>query len=234
MSVSGALYSGVGILRFIGPPRPAEAVLYAQPSVTMGPGRVQAWLAGCGWGPEASVERLDPILNSGLPAVIDAEALAHLPAELPEGWLMTPHAGELARMMGVARDDVVADPLGHARQAAASWKTTVLLKGATQYVAEPSGRVTLAIPGPAWTAQAGSGDVLAGICGTLIAAGLPAWQAGALGASVQALAAVKRSGPFPPEEVAQALPLVLDELGRLVSSQGILAVDLTPSSIAFS
>ena len=234
LSVSGALYSGVGILRFIGPPRPAEAVLYAQPSVTMGPGRVQAWLAGCGWGPEASVERLDPILNSGLPAVIDAEALAHLPAELPEGWLMTPHAGELARMMGVARDDVVADPLGHARQAAASWKTTVLLKGATQYVAEPSGRVTLAIPGPAWTAQAGSCDVLAGICGTLIAAGLPAWQAGALGASVQALAAVKRSGPFPPEEVAQALPLVLDELGRLVSSQGILAVDLTPSSIAFS
>lgn len=234
LSVTGALYSGAGMLRFVGPDRPAGAVLNAQPSVTMGHGRVQAWLAGCGWGPEASAERLAPLLDEALPTIVDAEALAYLPDELPEGWLLTPHAGELAAMLEVERDEVVADPIGHARAAASRWQATVLLKGSTQYVAEPSGRITLAIAGPAWTAQAGSGDVLAGICGTLLAAGLPAWKAGALGASVQALAAARKSGPFPPEVVAQALPKVLDELGKVVEDQAIRAGDLAPSSIAVS
>ena len=234
LSVIGALYSGAGMVRFVGPERAAGAVLNAQPSVTMGQGRVQAWLAGCGWGPEASAERLAPLVEEGLPTIVDAEALAYLPDELPAGWLLTPHAGELAEMLGTERAAVVADPIKHVRRAAARWNTTVLLKGSTQYVAEPSGRISLAVAGPAWTAQAGSGDVLAGICGTLLAAGLPAWKAAVIGASVQALAAARKSGPFPPEVVAQALPEVLDQLGQVVSGQAIRAGSLTPSSIAFS
>lgn len=232
LSVIGALYSGVGMVRYMGPERATDLVVSRQPSVTIGDGRVQAWLAGCGWGPEASAERLAHVLDAGVPAVIDAEALAHLPQELPEGWLLTPHAGELAEMLDVRRDEVVDAPIELVRQAAERWQTTVLLKGSTQYVATPTGQVTLAIPGPAWTAQAGSGDVLAGICGTLLAAGLPAWKAASLGASVQALAAAHRPGPFPPEMVARALPEVIHELALVVGNQAILAGDLTPSSIA--
>jgi len=146
--------------------------------------------------------------------------------------LLTPHAGELAAMLNIARAQVVADPIGSVRAAAARWHTTVLLKGATQYVADSSGTVTLAVPGPAWTAQAGSGDVLAGICGTLLAAGLPPWRAAALGASVQALAATRKPGPFPPDEVAKAIPVVLSELAELVGAQAIRTGAFTPSSIA--
>lgn len=232
LSVTGALYSGVGMIRFAGPDRVGTMVVQRQPSVTLGRGRVQAWLVGCGWGSENGPERLVPIIESGLPAVIDAEALDNLPDELVPGSLLTPHAGELAKLLDVTRAEVVDDPIGLAREAASRWRTTVLLKGATQYVAEPSGRITLAIPGPAWTAQAGSGDVLAGICGTLLAAGLPAWQAAALGASVQALAAAHKPGPFPPEVVAASLPEVIHELAQVVDDQAMLAGDLTPSSIA--
>lgn len=234
LSVFGAVYSGVGMVRFVGPERPAQLVSLRLPSVTLGPGRVQAWLAGCGWGDEASRSRLEPILESGVPAVIDAEALDDLPDSLPSGWLLTPHAGELAVLLGTTRTAVMDDPIGSVRAAAARWQTTVLLKGATQYIAEASGRVTLAVPGPAWTAQAGSGDALAGICGTLMASGLPAWQSAALGASVQALAAEHRPGPFPPEVVVQALPEVIHGLAKVVGADhAILAGDLAPRSTVF-
>ncbi|MCQ8208628.1 NAD(P)H-hydrate dehydratase, partial [Cutibacterium acnes subsp. acnes] len=102
------------------------------------------------------------------------DALALLPAELPEGCLLTPHAGELARMLRIERSQVVADPRGSAVRAAQRFGATVLLKGSIQWVARPDGGVRAALPGPAWTAQGGSGDVLAGMCGTLMAAGLPA------------------------------------------------------------
>ncbi|EPH02342.1 YjeF family domain-containing protein [Propionibacterium sp. oral taxon 192 str. F0372] len=233
LSVTGAVFSGAGILRFSGPPSCADMVVRRQPSVTIGRGRVQAWLVGCGWGDGPENEhRLDHVLEAGIPAVVDAEALVHIPAALPEGWLMTPHAGELATIMGVKRAEVVADPIRHAREAAKRWKTTVLLKGATQYIAEENGRVTLAIPGPAWTAQAGSGDVLAGICGTLMAAGLPAWKAASMGASVQAMAATHRPGPYPPERQAEVIPEVLAHLAGVIGDQAILAGNLTPNSIA--
>lgn len=232
LSVVGAVYSGVGMVRFNGPKRVADFVVDRQPSVTVGQGRVQAWLAGCGWGPENGRERLAPILDSGVPTIVDAEALDDLPGQLPGGWLLTPHAGELAAMLDTSRAEVVGYPIEAAREAASRWRTTVLLKGATQYVAEPDGRVTLAVPGPAWTAQAGSGDVLAGICGTLLAAGLPAWKAAAIGASVQALAAAHRPGPFPPDVVATVIPEVLAGMAELIGRQAILAGAFTPNSIA--
>lgn len=232
LSVVGAVYSGAGMVRYVGPERATDLVIRRQPSVTLGTGQVQAWLAGSGWGADTSAERLQPILDAGVPAIIDAEALQHLPDELPPGWLLTPHAGELAQLLGSTRQEVVDQPIAAAREAAAKWRTTVLLKGATQYVAEPSGRVTLAEAGPAWNAQAGSGDVLAGICGTLLAAGLPAWRAAAMGASVQALASNHRRGSYPPEVIAQAIPEVLDELARVVGDQAIRTGELTPSSMA--
>ena len=77
-----------------------------------------------------------------------------------------------------------------------------------------SGRVTLAVGGPAWTAQAGSGDVLAGVCAALLAAGLPAREAALAGASVQAMAAAAHPGPRPPQELARLLPGVVAGLAR--------------------
>ena len=149
-----------------------------------------------------------------MPTVVDADALYSLPAGRLENWLLTPHAGELARILGCTRSHVEAEPLVCVREVSRQTGAAVLLKGATQYVAEPSGRVTIAVPGPPWTAQAGSGDVLAGICGALLAAGLPAWRAGVVGASIQAMAAARWPGPRTPDELAARLPdLVADLVG---------------------
>jgi NAD(P)H-hydrate repair Nnr-like enzyme with NAD(P)H-hydrate dehydratase domain len=67
-------------------------------------------------------------------------------------------------------------------------------------------RVHLAVHGPAWTAQAGSGDVLAGICGTLLAAGLEPVTAAVCAASIQAMTAAAHPGPYPPQDLARMLP----------------------------
>ncbi len=211
LSTMGAVYSGAGMVRFCGPEKAVDLVLNRTPSVTIGEGKVQAWLVGCGWG-VADSERMEKVIKSGKPTVLDAEALEVLPERLPEGWLLTPHAGELARMLGVKRKDILKEPIRWAREAAKRWNTTILLKGSTQYIVEPNGQVTIAIGGPAWSAQAGSGDVLSGICGTLLASGVSPWRAGALAASIQAMTAAAQPGPYPPGVIAQAIPGLLGKI----------------------
>ncbi len=152
--------------------------------------------------------------NAGLhavPTVVDADALySRPPAGSRTG--CSPRTPGSWRAFSGARSHVEAEPLVCVREVSRQTGAAVLLKGATQYVAEPSGRVTIAVPGPPWTAQAGSGDVLAGICGALLAAGLPAWQAGVVGASIQAMAAAL-AGPAHPGRVGRAAALVADLLG---------------------
>lgn len=217
LGVNGALHAGAGMVRYAGPAR--DAVLAAFPSVVApldaaDPGRVQAWVCGSGW-PEADPERLARRLADGVPAVLDAGALLSLPPELPAGSLLTPHAGELARLLDVPRADVEAEPIRYARDAAARTGAHVLLKGATQYSVAPDGRVLIAEPGPSWTATAGSGDTLAGIAGTMLAAGVNPWRAGALAASLQARAARALPGPRTPEQLAAAgLPDAIVALQR--------------------
>ena len=209
LSVAGALNSGAGMVRYTG--RVHSGLMVGRfPSIVIGEGRAQAMVLGSGWGDTDGAEgRVANARLHGLPAVVDADALYSLPQGRLDGWLLTPHAGELARMLGCSRSHVEHQPLSCAREVARTTGASVLLKGATQYVAEPSGRVTIAVPGPNWTAQAGSGDVLAGICGTLLAAGLPAWQAGVVGASIQAMTAARNPGPFPPDVLAAKLPEVI-------------------------
>lgn len=205
LSASGAVHAGAGMVRYLGGAR--DAVVAALPNIVTAPGRVQAHLLGSGWGDrEGGAALVARVLAEGLPTVLDADAIGLAPERLPGSVLLTPHAGELAALLGVARAVVEAEPAGHARAASARTGAVVLLKGATQYVAEPGGRVTLAVPGPAWTAQAGSGDVLAGVCATLLAAGLPAREAALAAASVQAIAAAEHPGPQPPQELARRLP----------------------------
>ncbi|WP_296136958.1 NAD(P)H-hydrate epimerase [uncultured Tessaracoccus sp.] len=210
LGIAGALHAGAGMVRYAGP-APAEVVSPRYPSVVLGSGRAQAAVIGSGWG-EPDAVRVDAIAALGVPVVADAEALRTLPARRLERWLLTPHAGELATLLDVRRADVEAEPLVAAREAAATTGAAVLLKGATQVVATPDGRARIAVPGPAWTATAGSGDVLAGICGTLLAAGLEPWEAGVLGASIQALTAADHPGPFPPDRLAEHLPTTIAAL----------------------
>ena len=224
----GASYSGAGFVRFAGLKRSADLVLNRLPNVTLGTGRSDVWLVGSGWG-EPNSRRFKRALAAGTPLVVDAEALQLLPEEmpndttpdhpgnsrrssLPPGSLLTPHAGELAALLDCTRDEVVADPIKYAAHAAELFDTCVLIKGAENHCVNPSGDVLTAITGPHWTAQAGSGDVLAGVCATLIAAGIDAWYAGALAASVQALAAAQLDGPYPPGRVSEEIAAVISRL----------------------
>jgi hydroxyethylthiazole kinase-like uncharacterized protein yjeF len=224
LSTYGAVHAGAGMVRFLGADRAADLVRGRLPNVVFSPGRVQAWLLGSGWGerPDGAAA-VAAALDTGLPTVVDADGLRFLPERVPAGWLLTPHAGELARLLGRERGWVVEDPCRAVREAAERTGATVLLKGATQLVAGPErGAVGVAVPGPAWTAQAGSGDVLGGICATLLAAGLPAREAGLLGASLQAVAARSHPGPLPPHALAERLPETLGRLEARARALGVL------------
>ncbi|WP_375429813.1 NAD(P)H-hydrate epimerase [uncultured Friedmanniella sp.] len=216
LSTYGAVYAGAGMVRFLGSERPAQIIGAQLPSVVFSPGRVQANLFGSGWGDRA--DGRDVLLRAaeeGLPAVVDADGLRYLPDRCPEEWLLTPHAGELARLLDVPRSKVEADPLRAVRAGAEQTGATVLLKGATQLVARPDrDTVFVARPGPAWTAQAGSGDVLAGVCAALLAAVHRPQYAGQLGASIQAAAAEAHPGAVPPQELARAIGSLLGDLQR--------------------
>ncbi|MDA8439199.1 MAG: M64 family metallo-endopeptidase, partial [Propionibacterium sp.] len=216
----GAVHAGAGMVRFAGPARAGDLLRPLLPSVVHGAGRVQAWVCGSGWGRDpANGGRLAARVADGVPVVVDADALAELDGVLlPAGSLLTPHAGELARMLTIERAEVEAGPVAAAREAAGRYRATVLLKGATQYAVTPEGAVGIAVGGPAWTAQAGSGDTLAGIAGALLAAGTQAASAGLLAASVQAMTAAEHPGPRPPDAIARLLPDTVARIQRWAST----------------
>ncbi|HET7531332.1 MAG TPA: NAD(P)H-hydrate dehydratase [Mycobacteriales bacterium] len=229
MVVAGALRTGVGMVRYAGAPRPADLVRSTWPEAVVtevGPGdgdavlsagRVQAWAAGSGLGAgddAAAVVRA--VLGSDLPVLLDADALAVVAKE-PElvrdraaPTVLTPHAGEFARLVGGDRDDVEAHRLEHVRRAAADLSAVVLLKGATTLVASPDGRVWANSVDTPYLATAGSGDVLSGVVGALLAGGLAAAEAASAGAFLHGLAGVRAAGR--PEtavtamDVAAAIP----------------------------
>ena len=214
MTVYGAVHAGAGMVRFLGADRPARVIGSQLPNVVFGPGRVQAHLFGSGWGDRADgADVLQDALDFGLPTVVDADGLRYLPENLPDSWLLTPHAGELASLLGEERSWVTDDPVRAVRAGVEKTGATVLLKGATQLVAGPDRDwVDVALPGPAWTGQAGSGDTLGGMCAAILATGKPAAEAAALAASLQAYTAARHPGAIPPTRMAE---LAAEELGGL-------------------
>jgi hydroxyethylthiazole kinase-like uncharacterized protein yjeF len=192
-----------------------EAVLAAHPDVVVGEGRVQAWVVGSGGDASAS-DALAAALRDDVPLVVDADALQHLERPLGHPALLTPHAGELAAMLGIERAEVEADQLASVRRAAAEYAATVLLKGHHTLVAEPGGRTGVVTSGTPWLAVAGAGDVLGGLCGALLAAGLSPYDAGCAGAWLHGAAAtyVSRGGPVSAPRVAAALPDLVADLIR--------------------
>ncbi len=205
MATVGAVHGGAGMVRFLGPDSARPTITTELPNVVFAPGRVQAHLLGSGWGERPDgAETVAAAVDSGLPGVLDADGLRYRPPRLPDAWLLTPHAGELAALLGVERTEVESDPLAAVHAGAEQTGATVLLKGATQLVARPGvPTVEVAVPGPAWTGQAGSGDALGGLCAAVLAAGVPAHRAAVLAASLQAVTAAAHPGPLPPQVLAR-------------------------------
>jgi hydroxyethylthiazole kinase-like uncharacterized protein yjeF len=171
-------------------------------------GRVQAWLAGPGMGTdEQARSRLVAVLDTGLPVLVDADGLT-LVAREPElvagrqaPTLLTPHAGELARLLRAEAAEVTARRAEHARAAASAFGCCVLLKGSTTVIAPADGGPLLVNPtGTGWLATAGTGDVLAGLAGALLAQGLDVPVAAAAAAylhGISARYAAGGAGPMP-------------------------------------
>ncbi len=133
LCVGGAVHGGAGMVRYVGDDEPTSLVRARWPQVVVGEGRVQAWAVGSGGGGDAA-GRLESAADDGVPMVVDADALAGVAdrpgrsrREVP--MLLTPHAGELARLVGADRADVEARRLHHARRAARDLDAVVLLKG---------------------------------------------------------------------------------------------------------
>ena len=149
--------------------------------------------------------------ETGLPAVVDADALWRLePVERDAPTVLTPHAGELGRLLGESSDWVDAHRLEAVRRAAARFRCTCLLKGADTLVAEPDGSVVVCGLGPPSLATAGSGDVLTGVIAAFLAKGLPGRLAAAAASVACGLAASLRpAAGLVASDVVGALPQVL-------------------------
>jgi hydroxyethylthiazole kinase-like uncharacterized protein yjeF len=226
LATGAAVRTGAGMVRYLGPGPATDLVRARWPEVVPGAGRVQAWVLGPGVDPDdaAQAEHVRTALAGEEPCLVDAGALGLLPELLRAGevsapLLLTPHAGELARLLGAlghetARDAVEADPLAHARRAAQETGATVLLKGAVTLVVPPEGTVLSQADAPSWLATAGAGDVLAGVAGALLAAGREAATAGAMAAYVHGRAGVLASGGGPTSAgaVLEAVPAAVREV----------------------
>lgn len=171
LGVEGALRTGVGMVRYIGPGRPTRLVLARRPEAVTSNGRVQAWLIGSGTDDETrdplSARLMTEAAGQGVPIIFDGGALdLHDKATGPV--ILTPHYRELARVLGAEQSEIASDPATWAQTAANQLGVTVLLKGHATWIAGPGvGMVTRVAPN--WLATAGAGDVLAGILGALVA-----------------------------------------------------------------
>jgi ADP-dependent NAD(P)H-hydrate dehydratase / NAD(P)H-hydrate epimerase len=224
LCTGGARRGGAGYLRFAGAAHAVELVRQHFPDVVatetapgdgaavLAAGRVQAWVVGPGLGTgDAATAVVEAVLASDVPVLVDADGLT-IVAKHPD-WLrarasrglvtlLTPHEGEFARLVGGDTGDVRAalanDRLGAVRRAAAQLTSTVLLKGSTTLVVDPGGAARVNASGTGWLAAAGSGDVLSGLAGALLASGLTPLEAGSAGAWMHGIAAriaVERNGP---------------------------------------
>ncbi|MFF5211752.1 NAD(P)H-hydrate dehydratase [Streptosporangium sp. NPDC000396] len=232
LAVGGAIRAGAGMVRYAGVAEPVEQVRARWPEAVITPlqpgegvdkvGQVQAWVVGpgLGTGPEA-LAVVRSVLASDVPVLVDADALTLVAKNrslLRRGApvLITPHAGELSRLLDVPRARIEARRLENVRRAASELGVTALLKGSTTLVAEEERPVRINRTGSPWLATGGTGDVLAGLTGALLAAGLSGYDAASCAAHLHGIAG--RNGPLSAGDVVEALPevirSVMNRLGR--------------------
>ncbi|MEU5038883.1 NAD(P)H-hydrate dehydratase [Streptomyces rubiginosohelvolus] len=218
LAVAGALRGGAGAVRYVGPGADAVIARFPEALVHAGPpskaGRVQAWVVGPGLGDGRQAEAaVADVLAADVPVLVDADGLRLLDAETVRTrtapTVLTPHAGEAAALLGTAREEVESGRLTAVRELAARYRATVLLKGSTTLIAEARDTPVRVNPtGTSWLATAGSGDVLSGLTGSLLAAGLPPRDAASVGAYLHGLAARHGSdgAPVSAQDVADGIP----------------------------
>jgi NAD(P)H-hydrate repair Nnr-like enzyme with NAD(P)H-hydrate dehydratase domain len=238
LTLEAAYRSGLGMVRYVGPRSARDLVLARRPEAVCVSGRVQAWLVGSGMDASQRTHaenlRLQTALHSGCPVVIDAGAL-DLVREASGPVVITPHARELATLLFSAKlagteafkgvenltQAIAARPEIWSEGAADALNVTVLLKGNVTHVATPANvrgaRFHAKIQSPTtWLATAGTGDVLAGILGALVATHSDKVLAdpdrlgplAATAAFLHGIAAERASGggPIVAMDVAEALP----------------------------
>jgi hydroxyethylthiazole kinase-like uncharacterized protein yjeF len=230
LATGGAIRGGAGMVRVVTQDVPAQAVRARWPEAVLSSdleqtGRVQAWIAGPGMGTtDDAGARLEYVLGSDVPVLVDADGLTLLTrlrdalARRTAPTLITPHAGELARVLGDGTDAaaVEAHRLEYARRAAAELGSTVLLKGSTTVIAYADGPVLVNPTGTAWLATAGSGDVLSGLAGALLAQGLATQEAAIAGAYLHGLAGrlAADGAPIGALDIVDALPAAIRAVTR--------------------
>jgi len=180
LTTASASATGLGMIRFHSNSGLAHLVLHTNPEVVVQPGAVTAWLAGSGIDSKKYSDvttwlrhRWFSLLSKqSVPTILDAGAL-HLAGKLDQPTLITPHAGELARLLmergiTVTSEAIEGNPKKWAVTASEKLGVVVLLKGSHTVVADGDSVIELPVSTP-WLATAGSGDVLAGIVGALVA-----------------------------------------------------------------
>lgn len=226
LATGAAVLATSGMVRYAGPAadlvRARWPEVIATGSVTDA-GRVQAWVVGPGIGTgQDGRDVLRQVLSAGVPVCADADATT-LMTRYPEvldardpgtPLVLTPHAGEFERLTGAAPG---ADRVAAVKAAARKFDAVVLLKGNTTLIAAPDGRVLANVARGSWLATPGSGDVLSGLLGSLLAGGLEPWLAAGAAAHVHALAAdlAARGVPVSAGGVEAAIPAAIRQLRRL-------------------
>lgn len=228
LGVEAASRTGVGMVRYLGPAR--EAVLARRPEAVAAAGRVQAWLIGSGTDAEGrspdETAVLRGILSGDLPVIVDAGAL-DLAAEARAPVVVTPHDREHGRLRDLLGLGAADDRVEGAVETARALGAVVVLKGAQTLVATPDDHPIRLESGVPWLAVAGTGDVLAGTIGALMASRVA--QGGADAAALAAAAATgvwlhgraaalaandlgAAGGPITALDVAEALPRAVAEV----------------------
>ncbi len=223
LAAAAAARAGAGYVRLVAPEHvpglPAAVVQGgADVETVLADGRVGAILVGPGLGrSDAARMLLHQALASGRPLVLDADALVVLAeqglsrlrqARTPP--ILTPHAGEFARLFGEDGGSKVEA----ARNVAAHSGAVLVYKGADTVIADPDGRAAIAPPAPAWLASAGTGDVLAGVIAAMRASGLGAFAAACAGVWLHGEAARRVGGPLIADDLLDALSPALASCGH--------------------
>jgi len=230
LTTAAASATGIGMIRFHSSTGLAHLVLHTTPSVVVQPGKVTAWLIGSGIHTKKYSDittwlrhRWFKLANlQSVPTVLDAGAL-HLAGSLEQPTVITPHSGELSKLLtmrgiGVSAEAIEGNPKKLVQEAADTLGVTVLLKGSTTYVANDAVLIELPTATP-WLATAGTGDVLAGIIGSLVATNtveilndynhLVAVVASAAFIHARAAEAASNGGPINAEAIIDAIPSVM-------------------------
>lgn len=220
LSCGSAVLATSGMVRYAG--WAAEDVRSRWPELiatgTVGDaGRVQAWVVGPGLGTgQGGRDILTEVLSDGVPTCVDADGITLL-AATPALWdardpdqpvVLTPHDREFARIASPLGIELGADRVAAARELSRRLDCVVLLKGNATVVAAPDGRTLVNPATSSWLATAGSGDVLTGLVGALLASGLDPWLAAGCAAWVHVRAAelAADGAPAPASLILRSIP----------------------------